>query len=182
MLDPATPTTCRLQPAGSDLAACVTQSRVDRRHVTPRPPRVGLALGAGGVVGTAWLIGALVALCDETGWSSRDADVILGTSAGSVIGSLYAEGIAPQVMADIATRSPVADSDTLGSRNRVRVRAWGHNSHSHSPLRPSAPVPGGSGSRHCCIHAPIRVRRWSADGCRGAFSAPTLYVASSTAS
>ena len=55
--------------------------------------RVGIVLGAGGVVGASWLIGALEALESETGWSAADADYIVGTSAGSVIGTLVASGI-----------------------------------------------------------------------------------------
>jgi len=57
--------------------------------------RVGLVLGAGGVVGASWLIGALEALESETGWRATDAEYIVGTSAGSVIGSLVATGIPP---------------------------------------------------------------------------------------
>src|SRR5213593_792610 len=55
--------------------------------------RVGLVLGAGGVVGASWLIGALEALESETGWRAEDAEVIVGTSAGAVIGTLAAIGI-----------------------------------------------------------------------------------------
>ena len=55
--------------------------------------RVGLVLGAGGVVGASWLIGALEALESETGWRAENAEVIVGTSAGSVIGTLAAVGI-----------------------------------------------------------------------------------------
>jgi len=61
--------------------------------------RVGLVLGAGGVVGASWLIGALEALQDETGWEPSEAEVIVGTSAGSVIGALTASGMAPAYMA-----------------------------------------------------------------------------------
>jgi NTE family protein len=61
--------------------------------------RVGLVLGAGGVVGAAWLIGALEALASETGWEPSSADYVVGTSAGSVVGSLVAEGIAPEYLA-----------------------------------------------------------------------------------
>jgi NTE family protein len=61
--------------------------------------KVGLVLGAGGVVGAAWLIGALEALATETGWDPSSADHIVGTSAGSVIGALVAEGIAPEYLA-----------------------------------------------------------------------------------
>jgi NTE family protein len=60
--------------------------------------RVGLVLGAGGVVGASWLIGALEALEDETGWALSDADAIVGTSAGAVVGALTASGLPPAYM------------------------------------------------------------------------------------
>lgn len=60
--------------------------------------RVGLVLGAGGVQGGAWLTGGLDALADQTGWDPASADVIVGTSAGSMIGSLLAAGIPPWFM------------------------------------------------------------------------------------
>jgi NTE family protein len=61
--------------------------------------RVGLVLGAGGVVGASWLIGALEALESETGWRASGAERIVGTSAGSVIGALIASGIESEYMA-----------------------------------------------------------------------------------
>jgi NTE family protein len=64
--------------------------------------RVGLVLGAGGVVGASWLIGALEALESRTEWSAADAEVIVGTSAGSVIGTLACAGIPPAYMAAYA--------------------------------------------------------------------------------
>src|SRR5436190_5888105 len=60
--------------------------------------RTGLVLGAGGVVGASWLIGALQALQDETGWDPSMADAIVGTSAGSVVGALTAAGLPPAYM------------------------------------------------------------------------------------
>ena len=60
--------------------------------------KVGLVLGAGGVMGGAWLTGGLAALCDETGWDPETADVIVGTSAGSMIGSLIGTGVPPWFM------------------------------------------------------------------------------------
>jgi NTE family protein len=61
--------------------------------------RIGLVLGAGGVVGGSWLVGALEALESETGWAPSSAEVIQGTSAGSVVGALAAQGLAPALMA-----------------------------------------------------------------------------------
>ena len=54
--------------------------------------RVGLVLGAGGVLGGAWLTGALHALATETEWDPASADHIVGTSAGSMIGGLWPPG------------------------------------------------------------------------------------------
>ena len=61
-------------------------------------PRVGLVLGAGGVLGGAWLTGALHAVATETGWDPGGADYIVGTSAGSMIGALLACGVPPWFM------------------------------------------------------------------------------------
>src|ERR687896_733718 len=60
--------------------------------------KVGLVLGAGGVMGGAWHTGALHALATETGWDPGSADYIVGTSAGSMMGSLVAAGIPPWFM------------------------------------------------------------------------------------
>lgn len=61
--------------------------------------RIGLVLGGGGIVGGSWLVGALDALESETGWSPSDAEIICGTSAGSVVGALTAQGLSPALMA-----------------------------------------------------------------------------------
>jgi NTE family protein len=48
-------------------------------------PRIGLVFGAGGVLGAAWMTGALPAVQDLLPRPLNDADVIVGTSAGSVL-------------------------------------------------------------------------------------------------
>ncbi len=55
-------------------------------------------LGAGGVLGGAWLTGGLQALAEETGWDPGSAERIVGTSAGSMIGAFTAAGIPPWFM------------------------------------------------------------------------------------
>jgi NTE family protein len=60
--------------------------------------RVGLVLGAGGVLGGAWLTGGLQALAEETDWDPGSAQFIVGTSAGAMIGALTAAGVPPWFM------------------------------------------------------------------------------------
>ena len=60
--------------------------------------KVGLVLGAGGVLGGAWLVGGLSAVARETDWDPGSAEFIVGTSAGSMIGALVAGGIPPWFM------------------------------------------------------------------------------------
>jgi NTE family protein len=65
----------------------------------PRPRR-GLVLGAGGVLGAAWSIGALNAIAQVEGFAPHDADIIIGTSAGSVLAALLGAGITAAELAD----------------------------------------------------------------------------------
>lgn len=61
---------------------------------------VGLCLGAGGLVGQAYHAGVLAALEVDLGWDARWADIVVGTSAGSITGALLKMGTSPF---DIAT-------------------------------------------------------------------------------
>ena len=61
-----------------------------------RRKRVGLVLGAGGVTGGAWLAGTLSEMAATTGWEPGTADLIIGTSAGSVFAAVIASGIPAQ--------------------------------------------------------------------------------------
>jgi NTE family protein len=136
--------------------------------------RVGLVLGAGGVVGASWLIGALEALAAETGWDPSSAEFIVGTSAGSVVGSLVAEGIAVEYLAAYSaghTLDEIEDVDgrvaTLAARmggadalDQLAERLGGDELRLHL-----APPPIGPGSwrlalttlRHPRRHAPSAV-------------------------
>ena len=52
-------------------------------------------LGAGGVMGGAWLAGGLHALASHTGWDPGSAEIVVGTSAGSMMAALVAAGGVP---------------------------------------------------------------------------------------
>jgi len=55
--------------------------------------RRGLVLGAGGVLGAAWTIGALTALEESEGFEVASCQHIVGTSAGSVLAALVGAGV-----------------------------------------------------------------------------------------
>jgi NTE family protein len=55
--------------------------------------RRGLVLGGGGVLGAAWMVGALQALQDELGIDLREFEAFVGTSAGSVLAALLGAGV-----------------------------------------------------------------------------------------
>ena len=64
------------------------------RGRTQRLPvvRRGLVLGGGGTLGAAWMIGALRALEEESGLDVRTSQLIVGTSAGSILAALLGAG------------------------------------------------------------------------------------------
>ena len=71
-------------------------------------PRIGLVLGAGGVVGQAYHAGVLAALEHDLGWDPRSADLIVGSSAGSVTGSLLRLGVSASDLAAWAVEAPLS--------------------------------------------------------------------------
>jgi NTE family protein len=71
---------------------------------------VGLVLGAGGVVGQAYHAGVLAALHESRGWDPRSADIVVGSSAGSITGTMLRLGVGATDLAAMATRSPLSDS------------------------------------------------------------------------
>jgi hypothetical protein len=60
--------------------------------MTERATRRGLVLGGGGVLGAARSVGALTAIEYLNGIDLRDREVIVGTSAGSVLVGLLGPG------------------------------------------------------------------------------------------
>lgn len=71
--------------------------------------RVGLVLGAGGVVGQAYHAGVLAALEHDLGWDPRTAETIVGSSAGSVTGTLLRLGVPASDLAASAVESPLSE-------------------------------------------------------------------------
>lgn len=71
-------------------------------------PRIGLVLGAGGTVGQAYQAGVLAAIEQDLGWDPREADVIVGTSAGSITGALLRLGVPAADLAAWAVEAPLS--------------------------------------------------------------------------
>jgi NTE family protein len=70
--------------------------------------KIGLVLGAGGVVGGAYHAGALTALEHDVGWDPRRADVIVGTSAGSLVAGLLRRSVPASDLAAHTVGAPLS--------------------------------------------------------------------------
>lgn len=79
-----------------------------------RAPKRGLVLGGGGMLGAAWMVGALCALEEVHGFDARTANAIVGTSAGSILASLLAAGVSAQQMKDHQRGLPIKTGPLAG--------------------------------------------------------------------
>lgn len=77
-------------------------------------PRIGLVLGAGGVVGAAWMTGALRALQDRLPVPLGAMDLIVGTSAGSVLAAALRCGVGLDDMIALQRGEPVPELRRAG--------------------------------------------------------------------
>lgn len=89
------------------------------------PGRRAFVFGGGGVLGFAWIVGALTALQHELGVEPTPADLLVGTSAGAVVAGLLGCGLdvdgirRHQVGMPLPEDPPIAwdyDADSGGSR------------------------------------------------------------------
>lgn len=99
-----------------------------------RRVRRGLVLGGGGVLGAAWMVGALSVLEDSLGADLRECDAIVGTSAGSVVGALLASGVSVADLRAHQLGEPVGEGLLHGF-------AWDYETATGSS-RPPRPRPG----------------------------------------
>lgn len=105
---------------------------------------VALVLGAGGTVGHAFHAGVLTGLADELGWDARRADLLVGTSAGSIVATMLRAGLSPVDMVRRGSRLPLS----LEGEAVIRRAGMG-------PPRSRPPRQRASGS----IASPERLRR-----------------------
>lgn len=67
-----------------------------------------VVLGGGGIAGVAWEAGIVIGL-QRAGVDLRSADIIIGTSAGSIVGSHLASAAGPEALAALPSTSAEAD-------------------------------------------------------------------------
>ena len=127
----------RVLPAG--WGAQRHTGRVTRRGRAQRPPRRGLVLGAGGVLGAAWTIGALAALEEARGLDLREVDQILGISAGAVLAALLGGGVSIRELSGHQRGASFGDGPLAGHE-------WDYDTATGPamPGRPAARLGGGA--------------------------------------
>ena len=114
--------------------------------------RTGLVLGAGGLVGQAFHLGVLTGLHDATGFDGRACQVLVGTSAGSLVAAALAGGLSANDQAAEVLGEPLS---AQGRQVRSVVRAQQlATEHTEPPSRrPLAPRAVLAAARH-----PLRTR------------------------
>lgn len=118
--------------------------------MAPRKPKRGLVLGAGGALGAAWSVGALCALEEVIGFDPREADVIIGTSAGSVLAALVGGGVSPKQLRDHQLGVPIFEGPLAGF-------SWDYER--ATTKRPGVPKLLGPGSAKLLRSSARRLRR-----------------------
>ena len=85
--------------------------------------RTGLVLGGGGITGIAWEIGLLVGLA-EAGVDLSGADLVVGTSAGSVVGAQLASGAELEAMYGRQLEPPKQEKVARMTRANLAQYGW----------------------------------------------------------
>ncbi len=98
------------------------QPQVDATKRTRAAGERALVLGGGGSTGNAWLIGVIAGLFDA-GLDVTEADLVIGTSAGSTAAAQIAGATPTELLAAILAAAPQQRTGPVGSdRGRVPIR------------------------------------------------------------
>ncbi len=90
------------------------QPQVDASRRAPAAGERALVLGGGGSAGNAWLIGVIAGLFDA-GLDVTEADLIIGTSAGSTAAAQITSASPAQLLAGIVSAAPRHRTGPVGS-------------------------------------------------------------------
>jgi NTE family protein len=85
--------------------------------------RTALVLGGGGITGIAWEIGLLAGLA-AAGTDLSGADLVVGTSAGSVVGAQLTSGAELEAMYDRQLQPPAQEKVARMTRSALARYAW----------------------------------------------------------
>ena len=85
--------------------------------------RTALVLGGGGITGIAWEIGVLAGLADA-GIDLTGADLVVGTSAGSVVGAQVTSGAELPAMYQRQLEPPTAEKVARMARSLLAQYGW----------------------------------------------------------
>ena len=96
-------------------------------------------LGGGGVLGAAWMVGALTALEEAYDLDARDFDQIVGTSAGSVLAALLSAGVPVHDLRRHQVAEPIDSGPLHGF-------TWDYDT-ATGGARPGRPRPGPGSAR-----------------------------------
>jgi predicted acylesterase/phospholipase RssA len=102
------------------------ESQPRRRRTRKRPSKTALVLGGGGFTGGVYEIGALRAL-DLLAVNStvNNFDIYVGTSAGSFVASMLANGVTPDEMMQVINRRIPSDLEDLDLSKVLKPNYWG---------------------------------------------------------
>jgi NTE family protein len=76
-----------------------------------------LVLGAGGILGEAWMGGLLSGLQEASGWDPRECEHFVGTSAGSIVAAGLAGGVDPRTRLEHLPEQPAEEPERPGTRS-----------------------------------------------------------------
>jgi len=137
------------------------RQRVRRRSLTRMLLRPDvLVLGAGGILGEAWMMGVLAGIEDAADLDLRECEAFVGTSAGSIVATHLAVGRSPRRPSTVSTEIELASAHpasalVAGAITGAR-RAGGMALTAWSPLAPlalAATAPGGALVRAAALAA-----------------------------
>jgi NTE family protein len=83
-----------------------------------------LVMGGGGVLGFAWLVGAVAAVEAEAGFDARDTDLVVGTSAGAILAAALACGLGMDEIQRIHQGVPAPDDHAVSFEYDLGRPPW----------------------------------------------------------